>query len=114
MTLRLIGLAFLGGALGSLARYALSLSFEQSVWLWVANILGALLLGLVHTHQKLKSPSFQNLLGTGFAGGFTTLSSLITFASLEGDSALLQMIAQIGVGLFAYALGRNLGGERTW
>jgi fluoride ion exporter CrcB/FEX len=114
MKLRLIGLAFLGGAFGSLARYALSLSFDQGVWLWLANILGALLLGLVHTHQKLKSPSLQNLLGTGFAGGFTTLSSLITFASLEGDTALLQMIAQIGVGLFAYALGRNLGGDRRW
>jgi fluoride ion exporter CrcB/FEX len=114
MPLRLISLAFLGGALGIVARYALSLSFDQSVWLWLANIFGALLLGFVHTSQNLKSSEMQNLLGTGFAGGFTTLSSLITFASLEGDSARLQMTAQIGVGLFAYALGRNLGGERTW
>jgi hypothetical protein len=38
----------------------------------------------------------------------------VTFASLEGDSALLQMTLQIGVGLVAYVLGRFIGGERKW
>lgn len=114
MKLRLLSLAFLGGTLGSVARYALSISFDQGVWLWLANIFGALLLGLVHTNQKLKSPELQSLLGSGFAGGFTTLSSLVTFASLEGDSALLQMTLQIGVGLVVYVLGRFIGGERKW
>lgn len=112
MKFRLIGLTFLGGAIGSLARYSLSLTFDQSVWLWLVNIIGAILLGFVHTNQKLKSPGLQSFLGTGFAGGFTTLSSLITFASFEGDLALLQMVAQIVVGLLAYVLGRAIGGER--
>lgn len=114
MKLRLLSLVFLGGALGSVSRYALSLNLDQSTWLWIANISGAILLGFVHTNRLLKSPALQNLLGTGFAGGFTTLSSLVTFASLEGDLALVQMTLQIGVGLIAYALGRLLGGERKW
>jgi fluoride ion exporter CrcB/FEX len=114
LKLRLLSLVFLGGALGSVARYALSQNLDQSTWLWIANISGALLLGFVHTSRNLKKPEIQSFLGTGFAGAFTTLSSLVTFASLEGDSALFQMALQIGAGLIAYVLGRFIGGERKW
>jgi fluoride ion exporter CrcB/FEX len=112
---KLIGYTFLGGAIGSALRYEVSLLVPQSVyWLWIVNLLGALVLGFINVHPKLANERSQAFWGTGFAGGFTTLSALVTFATLGVDVQFVYVAIQVLVGLFAYFLGRILGGERPW
>lgn len=78
------------------------------------NLAGALVLGFVHVSSLTKSPKAQALLGAGFAGGFTTVSGLFTFAQLTPQGSYGVLASQIFVGILTYWLGRILGGERTW
>lgn len=108
-------LTFLGGAVGSALRFVISSSAEDNATgLWIVNLAGALVLGFVHVSSLTKSPRTQALLGTGFAGGFTTVSGLFTFAQLTPQGSYGVLATQIFVGILAYWLGRILGGERTW
>ena len=76
-------LVFLGGGLGSVARYLLSIklnNFENSLpyGTMLANILGSLLIGLIFGYTAKTGALTENhslLLATGFCGGFTTFSS---------------------------------------
>ena len=98
----------IGGALGSVLRYVLSLVIPKSAEItagfpwptFVANILGCLCIG-IFSGLFLKcgtlSPNLKLFLVTGFCGGFTTFS---TFAS--ENLALLQS-GKIGM-FAAYAL----------
>ena len=107
-------MVFAGGALGSAARYFLSVDFHQSIWLWIVNLIGAVLLGYVQVNRAFASSSSQSFWATGFAGGFTTLSGLITFEAFGGDDTFTYMAAQIAIGVLVYWIGRILGGERPW
>lgn len=112
--MKLTGLVFAGGALGSASRYFVSTDFHQSIWLWIVNLLGALLLGYVQVNRAFSSKASQSFWATGFAGGFTTLSGLITFESFGGDKTFTYLAAQLAIGVLVYWLGRILGGERPW
>jgi CrcB protein len=111
---KLLLLTFIGGAVGSALRYGLVVSLPQAAWLWVVNILGALILGFVHVNKRFAEPKWQSLIGTGFAGGFTTMSSLVLFGLMRADPNFLYLAQQIGAGVAVYWLGRFLGGERSW
>jgi len=111
----LILLTFLGGAVGSALRFLISGAVgDNATGLWIVNLAGALVLGFVHVSSLTKSAKTQALLGTGFAGGFTTVSGLFTFAQLTPQGSYGVLASQIFVGILAYWLGRILGGERTW
>jgi fluoride ion exporter CrcB/FEX len=111
----LILLTFLGGAVGSALRFLISGAVgDNANGLWIVNLVGALVLGFVQTSSFTKSPKAQSILGTGFAGGFTTVSGLFTFAQLTPQGSYGVLASQIFVGILAYWLGRILGGERTW
>ncbi|MFE7084446.1 fluoride efflux transporter FluC, partial [Priestia megaterium] len=71
---------FIGGALGALLRFEMSAhihsgSFPAATFL--ENAAGSLLLGLITGYFiiRAKRPLLTAFLGTGFCGGFTTMST---------------------------------------
>jgi CrcB protein len=119
---------FLGGAMGSLARYlvwlgsgqvGVSLVVFDLVATTVVNMAGAGFLGFVHSRAFKASEKTRAFWGSGFAGGFTTMSglALITAGSALGLSEIgylywLGVAAQFVLGILAYWFVRS-GFERT-
>jgi fluoride exporter len=114
-----------GGALGSMARYALAevWSVEPGRFPWttfVINVLGSLLLGVVLTVVVEHWPPSRYLrpfLATGICGGFTTWSTFMTETTLlvrDGHPLLASTYVVVAVagGLAATAAGVWLGGRR--
>ena len=71
---------FLGGGLGSVARYIISLVINKNGDMpWhtlIANLVGCAIIGLLTGYLVKSSVSWLTLLAiTGFCGGFTTLST---------------------------------------
>lgn len=108
--LKATAFVFIGGALGSAARYAIGLSFDQMWILFAVNILGTMLLGF--TNGKKRADWVSDFVGSGFAGGFTTLSGLSLVVALssvtELTNALAYLFAMLGAGFAAYLIGLRL------
>jgi CrcB protein len=76
-------LVFLGGGLGSVLRYWMSLklnNFENAIpyGTLLANVLGSLIIGIIFGYSAksgLLNENHSLLLATGFCGGFTTFST---------------------------------------
>jgi CrcB protein len=108
-----VALVFVGGVLGTGARYGVDEAIGP--WgLWAAatfcvNVVGALLLGVLIEGLARRGPDIGGrlrarlLLGTGFLGAFTTYSAL----AVETDQLLRDGYAWVGV---AYAAGSVLVG----
>ena len=117
---------FVGGAVGTLARAALSHAYPQPTgsWPWptfAVNILAALLLGYLVTRLQERMPlsSYRRpLLGTGLCGGLSTFSTmqveLLEMINAH-DYALASAYAvtSIVVGYAAVYLATTLV-RRTW
>lgn len=108
----------LGGAMGSLARYALGLwtrghALTFPLATLMVNVLGGLLMGLVagYTAARPEFPAWLRAgLMTGVLGGFTTFSafSLETLALYRDGAAsmaLFNVAANVLLSLAACALG---------
>lgn len=109
-----------GGALGSCARYAISILLAPQVgvgrfpWAtFTANTLGCLIAGLLlglALRQGVVGAQLRVFLFAGFLGGFTTFSAfgVETFALLRrGDVALAgwNIAASVAIGLAALWIG---------
>lgn len=121
-------LVALGGALGSMGRYAISawaladqLAWRFPVGTFLVNILGSLLIGLlgglVVKHQWF-SPEVRLLLITGVLGGFTTFSAfgLETFYLIrrgELGIAIAYVASSVLLGLILVWLGYALITQRS-
>lgn len=117
-----------GGALGSLSRYGvehLLPSFDPAApafpWAIVAvNLAGSMLLGAVLgvAERRGDRPAWMRpLVGIGFCGSFTTLStvSIECVRMLEGSHAVLAtayLAASFGGGVLLAWLGASLAGHR--
>lgn len=124
MKLGILLAVFSGGALGSLSRYFIWLGVEQvGVRLLVAdlvgtsvvNIAGAGFLGFVHSKSFRSGEKSKAFWGSGFAGGFTTMSglALITGGLELGLSEVgylywLAVVAQCIFGILAYRFARSV------
>lgn len=92
----------LGGALGAICRYSLSLitiKADFPLMTFITNLLGAFFIGLIAgfaSKNKSVSPSLILFLKTGFCGGFTTFSTF----SLEAWN-LIQNQKYATAGLYA-------------
>ena len=108
--LKATALVFLGGAIGSAARYAIGLTFDQLWMLFAVNILGTAVLGFVN--GKKRADWASALIGSGFAGGFTTMSGLSLVIALssfaELANALAYLLAMLGAGFASYLIGLRL------
>ncbi|MBB3325317.1 fluoride efflux transporter CrcB [Microlunatus antarcticus] len=131
LQVRLMGLVLVGGAVGTLARWAVGLAVPHVLRLplgtFTVNLAGALVLGALLEHLGSRGPdtdrrrALRLTLGTGFCGGFTTYSALAvdTDALLRSGlvgHALAYALATVVLGLLASALGvalaRRLAGRR--
>jgi CrcB protein len=119
-------LVALGGAVGSVARYALS-TFVLRVTgtlfplgTFVVNAVGCLCFGAVvgAAEQRVTlSPDARALILVGILGGFTTFSSYVfESAGLIRDgqiaSAIVNVAGQVVAGLAAFWIGAAIGGLR--
>ncbi len=104
----------LGGAAGSMLRYAFAVWFKHATFplaTFLVNIIGSFIIGVVFAYS-LRSEQFANnwrlFLAAGICGGFTTFSAF----SLES----FIMLQQQRIGMFAlYVTGSLLLGlAATW
>jgi CrcB protein len=111
-----LGLVFAGGALGTLARYGVSLVLPGAGWPWATfavNIVGAFLLGFLLELLSVRRPDDPErrevrwFFGPGFLGGFTTYSTLAFEAASRTDlgTALLYGAASLVLGVLAALAG---------
>lgn len=109
----------LGGALGSMTRYAVGLAVSSSTFPYATltvNVIGCFCIGLALPSAERAaalSPDLRLLLVVGFLGGFTTFSAFgyETLALLRSGAglALLNVAANVVLGLLAVLLGRHAG-----
>jgi len=107
-------LVALGGALGSMTRYGVSLLAAMLTWnpLWgtlTANVAGSFLIGI--GMAACHNSAWQLMLTVGICGGFTTFStfSLQSLSMLQDGrygTALLYMAGSITLCLGAVMLGK--------
>ena len=119
--LRGVGLAFAGGAIGSVLRALVGDVFDSLTTLIIVNLLGAAFLGWVNgsalgPKQRFASAGSKVFWGAGFAGGFTTMSGLALatvmlsmFATpvLAVGYVAAQFLLGLGAYLLAYRIGRG-------
>lgn len=111
----------LGGALGTLSRYALSGAIDNRygpspLGIFVVNISGAFVIGffLVLAQDRfLVSPDVRRFVAAGFCGGYTTFSTLAyeTMTQLEDHNywtAAANGLGSLAAGLVAVWLGMTL------
>jgi CrcB protein len=102
----------IGGFVGSLLRYGLShasqrISAEWPLGTILANILGCLAIGLISgasVRGEILSSELRLIMGTGFCGGFTTMSSMVyETAQMLQEREYLHAILYAG-GTFALSM----------
>ena len=106
-------LTFVGGAVGACARFSINLVWDQFWAIVVINLLGAALLGYISASARFDSDAMRALLGTGFAGGFTSMSAvafLFVQSSLVSPTVWpsLILVAHMVAGVVIYLLVKKV------
>ena len=119
-------LVLLGGAVGSLARYAAGSAIMNRYYgryplgTVVVNVTGCFLIGVMMTLLTGKGESHSNwrlLVVVGFLGGFTTFSSFVYETYLlarDGNAGmgLMNVVSSVVLGYLAVWLGVFCAGRR--
>jgi CrcB protein len=126
-----VAVVAIGGVLGALARYAVSVAVphdDPAAWPWATfavNLLGCLLLGILldvvdarHGTWVATHPSRARLsrpfLASGVLGGFTTFSTFsVEAVMLAGEgrpaTAVAYAVSSVVLGVLAVVVGRRIG-----
>lgn len=124
-TAKIIRLTFLGGAIGTLLRYLLTIFISNIPGVLLANLLGAFAIGWFNADDRFNTDERKAFWSIGVAGGFTTMSGLASIMVVLSFDTLykLGMMAYaygavfFGVGLLFYWLGfiisRKLNDKRV-
>ena len=110
-------LVALGGGIGSISRYLISIALPNSNFPWgtfVVNITGAFLIGFFFSVLDRSNETLRLLLITGICGGFTTFSafSLENLQLIQHQQwilALSYIFGSLILGLLATFLGIYIG-----
>ena len=106
LTSKTIRLTFLGGAFGTLLRFALFVTLGDLVSVLIVNLIGSALLGWFNGNKKYDTDEFNAIWKTGFAGGFTTMSGFAAlFVLYTQNLGALPIVAALlitGVSVAAY------------
>ena len=88
----------LGGAAGTLGRYALGavLPYSEPLTILGVNLVGALVLGTLVTLLAGLHPRLQLFLGTGLCGGFTTYSAFAVGTVEYAGAPLAAVVLALG------------------
>lgn len=119
----LLALAFVGGGIGSVCRYAMTLALQQRlpgpfpIGTFSVNLAGCFAIGLVGAlglERAALSPEARTFLMVGILGGFTTFSSfawetLELLTARDVLRATLYVGGSVFLGLAGVFLGRALG-----
>lgn len=116
-----LALVFLGGALGTLARYGVGVITNWAVAVVVVNLLGAAFLGAANglgtkPGNHFSTDGARAFWGAGFAGGFTTMSGLagafvlINFVGQPLISAVF-IVGQLVLGVLLYFAAHKLAAK---
>ncbi len=108
---------FVGGGLGSVARFLIS-NFTQKLWninsfpfgTFVVNITGCFIIGLLSAYFLKVDSTLKFLLITGFCGGYTTFSTFSVenyslFQNGHYTMMFLYVILSVLIGVLAVFLG---------
>lgn len=119
--MRLLFIIGIGGFIGSVLRYLISLSIQNKILsvfpfgTLVVNIIGCLVIGIIFglSERSNLSSEWRLFLATGICGGFTTFSafSIETFGMLrEGQlmHAFTYICASVILGLIATFIGISI------
>ena len=122
LSLATIAAIFLGGALGTVARYVLAAHHGAAIgsfpWVTLAvNLTGSLAIGLLvplTEHVSHRSPLLRPFVLIGLLGGWTTYSTLAVDGVLlakNGDAATFfaYLVATVAGGLALVVLGHGVG-----
>ncbi len=115
-----VGVAMVGGALGTAARLGLTEAMALDNAVLVANLVGAFALGWLYARvqdQRKRGSRLWSVCGPGFLGAFTTFSALqfeVVEQAAEGYwlHAAGYLGVSIGLGIPLAALGHYLGRRR--
>ncbi|GAP03308.1 putative fluoride ion transporter CrcB [Fructobacillus pseudoficulneus] len=106
-------LVMVGAGVGALCRYLLLLwwpsRFDYLTGVWAVNILGSFLLGFVVTLGQGNHSAL--LTQTGFLGGLTTFSTMMTQAGQKNGvlKQVIYLFLQVGAGSLAFFIGQAVG-----
>ncbi len=108
-------MVFLGGGIGSMARYLISIGIDSSSFpkaTFMANMLSCVMLGMLidYNAKHILDSKYKLLLMTGFCGGFSTFSTFSSeiFSSYQngdGTVAIVYTLASILCGVACILLG---------
>lgn len=114
--------AAIGAAIGSLARLQISYWFQtpsETAFPWATfavNVVGALLIGLVASSQKIvTNENRRHFVLTGVLGGFTTFSAITVETLQLANSPIISVTYVVGtfaIGIAATHIGSLLGRRR--
>lgn len=112
MSVKLFFLVFIGGGLGAILRYLISLYPQASpaLTVLVSNLIGCFLIGFICSFQM--PDALKVLLVVGFLGGLTTFSSYVFFINEMGiftNKAVIYILFNNIFGFLCYYLGSLLG-----